>query len=291
MSRRRLTEFDISAINNTFSYVRYYLQLKELAVSMFKWENLPSTIDERYLELTLFEQGKAVYFNDDVLGNLALKCTVNGGFNVYNIPIKRMAYANNGYNRELSIDNSVIIFNNYNRTNTMEDMKYYAMRLWNIDRAIDVNVNAQKTPILIQCTEDERLTMQNLYKDYEGNMPFIAGNKNLNTEGFKVLKTDAPFVADRLMSIRNQIWNECMTVLGISNVNFQKKERMISDEVMRGQGGIIANRYTRLNTRQEAVKKINEMFGTDIKVSFREDIDIEDFLGENKQESGVEDNE
>lgn len=291
MSRRKLSEFDISAIGNTYSYVRYYLQLKELAVSMFEWVNLPSSIDERFLELTLFEQGKAVYFNDDVLGDLALKCTVGGGFNVYNIPIMRRAYASNGYQRELSDKNSVIIYNNYNRTNTMDDMRYYAMRLWNIDRAIDVNVNAQKTPILIQCTEDERLTMENLYKDYAGNMPFIAGNKNLNTEGFKVLRTDAPFVADRLMSIRNQIWNECMTILGISNVNFQKKERMVTDEVMRGQGGIVANRYTRLNMRKEAVKKINAMFGTDIDVRFRDDIDIENIVNPTDYESEVGDGE
>ena len=285
-----MTEFELSALQNNFSYTRYYLQLKELAVSMFEWKNLPPTIDERYLELTLFEQGKAVYFNDEVLGNLALKCTVGGGFDVYNVPILRRAYANNGYNRQLDEKDSVIIYNNYNRTNTMTDMKYYAMRLWNIDRAIDTNVNAQKTPILIQCSEDERLTMENLYKDYSGNMPFIAGTKNLNTDGFKVLKTDAPFVADRLMSIRNQIWNECMTILGISNVNFQKKERMVSDEVLRGQGGTVANRYTRLNTRKQAVEKINAMFGTNIEVDYREDYNVVNTDGniENEDERGEE---
>ena len=133
--------------------------------------------------------------------------------------------------------------------------------------------------------------MENLYKDYVGNMPFIAGNKNLNTEGFKVLRTDAPFVADRLMNIRNQIWNECMTILGISNVNFQKKERMVTDEVMRGQGGIVANRYTRLNMRKEAVKKINAMFGTDIDVRFRDDIDIENIINPTDYESEVKESE
>ena len=270
MGRKR-TEFETSALLNSYSYTKYLLQLKELAVSMFEWKNLPDSIDERYLELTLFEQGKAVYFRDEVLGDLALKCTVGGGFNVYNVPVKRRAYANNGYNRELSDKDSVIIYNNYCRTNTLSDMTYYAIRLWDIDRAIDINVKAQKTPVMIECTEEERLSLEQVYMKYTGNQPVIAVNKNFNSEGFKVLRTDAPFVADKLMAIRNQIYNECMTLLGISNINYQKKERLVTDEVIRGSGGTMANRYTRLNERRRAAEQINKMFGTNIEVDYRED--------------------
>lgn len=268
---RKKTQFETSALMNSYSYTKYLLQLKELAVSMFEWKNLPPSVDERFLEVTLFEQGKAVYFDDEVLGNLALRCTVGGGFDVYNVPIVRRAYANNGYNRVLDNKNSVIIYNNYCRTNTLADMTYYAMRLWDIDRTIDINVKAQKTPILIECTEEEKLSMEQTYMSYTGNQPVLAVNKNFNSDGFKVLRTDAPFVADKLMQIRNQIWNECMTILGISNVNFQKKERLVADEVIRGQGGTIANRYTRLNERRRAAEQINKMFGTKIEVDYRED--------------------
>ena len=78
-------------------------------------------------------------------------------------------------------------------------------------------------------------------------------------------------MADKIYQLKTQIWNEALTYLGISNLNIQKKERLISDEVTRNQGGTIASRYSRLESRREAVKKINDMFGTNIEVNYRED--------------------
>ena len=106
---------------------------------------------------------------------------------------------------------------------------------------------------------------------YDGNEPFIFGDKSLNTNGLKVLKTDAPYVADKLYELKVQYWNEALTYLGISNVNVMKKERMIQDEVQRNQGGTIASRYSRLEARREACKAINNMFDLDIWCDYRED--------------------
>ena len=106
---------------------------------------------------------------------------------------------------------------------------------------------------------------------YDGNKPVIKGVKGLNPNAFTVLKTDAPYVADKLYQLKTQIWNEALTYLGISNINITKKERLITDEVTRNQGGTIASRYSRLQARREACKKINEMFGLDIWCDYRED--------------------
>ena len=62
-----------------------------------------------------------------------------------------------------------------------------------------------------------------------------------------------------------------LTFLGISNLNVQKKERLITDETIRSQGGTIASRYSRLNARRQACEEINKMFGLDIWVDYRED--------------------
>ena len=62
-----------------------------------------------------------------------------------------------------------------------------------------------------------------------------------------------------------------MTYLGISNINITKKERLITDEVTRNQGGTIASRYSRLESRRQACEKINKMFGLDIWCDYRED--------------------
>ncbi|MBO7734649.1 MAG: hypothetical protein J6S67_18965 [Methanobrevibacter sp.] len=271
MARNRDREFWESAINNNATYIQYYNRLTELSIAMFEWQNLPDTIDERFLELALFSMGMAVFFKDEVLGYLALRTTISGGFNVYRIPIKRRAFADNGYNRELDIENSVIIYNNLIHTNSMLDVRLFAGKLADLDRTIQINARAQKTPVLIKCDENQRLTMLNLYKEYDGNAPVIFGDKALNANGLTVLKTDAPYNADKLYTLKTQLWNEALTYLGISNINSVKKERMITDEVTRNQGGVVASRYSRLESRRKACEQINKMFGLDIWCDYRED--------------------
>ena len=278
--RKRDREFWESADLNNASYIQYYDRLTELSISMFEWRNLPDTVDPRFLELTLFANGMAVFFKDEVEDYLALQCAISGPLNVYRIPIRRRAYAVNGYNRELDDKNSVIIYNNMLHKNSMLDVRMFARELYNLDRAISVNANAQKTPILIRCDENQRLTLENLYMDYDGNKPVIYGDKGLNPNALSVLKTDAPYVADKLYTLKTQKWNEALTYLGISNVNITKRERLITDEVTRNQGGTIASRYSRLQSRRMACKQINKMFGLNVQCDYREDyqeiVDAED---------------
>ena len=269
--RRRKTEFAESALRNRIAHDQYLERLTELAIAMFDWQNLPDTVDPRYMELALFSEGMSVFFEDDEMGLLCLKCMPDAPLNVYEIPMGRTAYAVNGYQKRLNDENSVIIYNNMLHTNSVTMVEMFATRLAELDRIIEVNVRAQKTPVLVQGSETQRLTLKNVYKEYDGNAPVIYGDKNLDINSLKVLKTDAPYIADRLYQLKTQIWNEALTYLGISNMNIQKKERLISDEAIRSQGGTIASRYSRLESRREAVDKINAMFGLDIKVDFRED--------------------
>lgn len=281
MRRRKHDIFDESMVLNNLTYRQYLNRLTELAISMFEWKNLPDTVDARYLELHLFETGCMVYFKDEVIGDLCLDCIVKGRLDVYGNPLLRRAYSGyNNYQKLLKYNNSVIIWNNYLHGNSILDVEMFARRLYNIDRIIDVNANAQKTPVLLQGTEKQRLTLLNLYKEYDGNAPFIFGDKNLDLNSLKALSTNAPYVCDKLYQLKTQIWNEALTYLGISNINIQKKERLITDEVTRNQGGTIASRYSRLESRRQAVEKINEMFGTNIEVNYREDFQQ---VGDNNQ--------
>ena len=273
---RKDTSFWESAILNNATYQQYYMRLMELSIAMFEWKNVPDEIDIRFLELILFSEGKAVFFKDEVLDEyLTLQFTVNGRLNFYHIPIRRRAFAINGYQRELDESNSVIIYNNMLHTPSKLDVEMMSRRLYDLDRAIDVNAKAQKTPVLIQASDSQRLTMKNLYKQYEGNEPFIFGNKALDIDGLKVLKTDAPYVADKLYDLKTKYWNEALTYLGISNTNITKKERMITDEVTRNMGGVIASRYSRLESRRKACEEINKLFDLDMWVDFREDLEPE----------------
>lgn len=298
MGKKNKRQFWESALHNDKAFLLYYNRLTELATSMFEWKNLPDSVDPRFLELTLYATGQAVFFYDGTptenpLGYLALNVMANGPFNVYRVPTKRQAYAVTGARWNLDETNSVIIYNNYLRTPSMWEMEAYAERLWDFDRTIDVNARAQKTPVLIRCDENQRLTMLNVYKDYDGNQPVIFGDKNLTPNGVGVLQTGAPFVGAELYDLRTKIWNEALERLGISAVN-HKAERLVAQEAEQMQGATIASRYSRLKMRQTACEQINRMFGLDIWCEYSQDyqiIDDSEIDGEGKESEDLEEDE
>lgn len=280
-------QFDESAFWNSYTYRKYYERLMDIGLSRYKWINLPEGIDERFLETCLFEKGMAVFFYEDGLDkHLALPCMIGGKLNVYNIPTQRTAYATNGYQKKLDEKDSVIIWNNRLHTPSISDVEAFARRLYNLDRTIDVNVMGQKTPIAILCTENQRLTMKNLYMQYEGNVPFIFGDKDLDINGIKAISTGAPYVSDKLYALKQQYWNEALTYLGVANVTTTKKERLISAEVNSTMGGVYASRLSGLKARQQACEEINKMFGLNISVEFNAgviDAELAEMDGDNNE--------
>lgn len=278
-----------SALDNKYTWEFYLMRLMDIAVSLFRWEGLPDSSDVRWLERSLFCRGYCLYFHDEVMGDLTLPCTIGGRLDVYNIPVDRTAYASNGYLNQKTAADSVLIYNNQLHTSEIFGLANFAKRLYLLDRIIDINVNAQKTPIMIICDENQRLTMKNLYQKYEGNAPYIFGNKQLAGAPIQALNTNAPFLADKLYQLRTDIWNEALSFMGISNLSVQKKERMISDEVQRMNAGSIAARYSKMMAREDACNKINKMFSQNVSVALREDIDGADLNPPEKTEGKPED--
>lgn len=259
------------SLDEASSFVKYRDNLMQLGMSMYGWKNLPETCNERFIEKTEYFKGASIFFKDDAIGFLCLPVIFNGPFDIMDEPDRRQAYSRSGYRKDLTKDDSVIIWNNYLRKPSCLTVNHYARRLADLENSIDVNCKAQKTPVLLKCNENQRLTLLNLYRHYEGNYPFIFGEKDIDIKGVSAIQTGAPFVADKMYQIKMQVWNEALTELGISNISYQKKERLVSDEVIRNMGGTIASRYSRLEMRRQAVDKINSMFGLNIEVNFRED--------------------
>lgn len=176
MVRNFLGSDDAKALNQD-TFLDYYYKLENIAISMFEWSNLPDTVDERFLEMCLIERGVAVWFRDEIIGDLALNVMWRGPLNVYNIPIKRKAYATNGYQKNLTAEDSVLIYNNFMRTPLVSMITLYAQRLAEIERAIDVNVKAQKTPVAITAEDSQVFSMKQVYAQYDGNEPVIFRTK------------------------------------------------------------------------------------------------------------------
>lgn len=253
------------------AFDHYYNELLNLALSCFEWTNLPDGMDERYIELCLCQEGKIAYFNDDVIGDIVMKFAENGQPDIYNNPTTIQAYSHvAGYNRTLKQDEYVPIYNNYSRTPIIFVLKWYAEKLAELERTAEINIMAQKTPVLLKVDQNSRFSLTNMFKQYEGGTPLIIADRSLDMDGISVLRLDTPFIANDIELVKQFVLNDCLTMLGIDNFNPYKKERLVTNEVVTNLGEINAMRYTRLDTRQEAVEKINKKFGTKIEVNYRQ---------------------
>ncbi|HEY8541677.1 MAG TPA: hypothetical protein VIL29_04790 [Pseudothermotoga sp.] len=284
MARKKTVDLTIEAVNH------YVNRLTELAMSCFEWKGLPDSCDATFLEKTLFEKGKVLFFEDEVLGYLTLPCDTVGSLNVYGIETTRHVHAINGYTNTKTDKDSVLIYNNYAKSGSMCDVIYYARKLADIDRTIDINVNRQKTPLIILCDEKQKITVRKLYEDYEGHEPVIFGEKALGNE-IKILNTEAKYVAQQLYDLKQSFWQEALTCLGIPNSSIEKRERVNTAEIEANNAGTVAMRYRRLEMRKQACDKINKMFGLNVSVEFRDNMTAgNDAINDEHAEGEVKEN-
>lgn len=258
--------------------------LMDIAMSVFEWKNLPEGVDERMLEWWLLRDGFVGFFYDETLmhdergrapeGYAVLPLMLGGEWDMYEYPRDRRAYAVNGLQYECDESNSVIVFNNYLRVPMVPILSQYALRLAEVQRSIDINVRQQRTAKVIRCSEKERLTYLNAAKEVDEGRNWVTADKSMDLSAFGVFDTSAPFVADKLQSYKSKLWNEALTFMGVENTNTDKKERLISDEVISNMGAVEAHRFTRLNARKQACDEINELFGLDVDVDFRSGVYI-----------------
>lgn len=280
-----MKENDLAMIVNNQTYIDFLDRLKLVATSLFTWDGLDEIAGvgaSRFLELALYENGKAVFFKDDELGYLALRVNPNDKFNVYMLPTKVICYSFE-YNKEKNFDDVVYIMNNNLQKPTFETLKLFAYKLYEIDRTSFTNLIAQKTPVLIEGDTKTILTLKNVYMQYSGNTPFIFGSKQFDLNNrLSVLKTDAPFLLDKLQLYKHDVWCEALTFLGINNANTDKKERLITDEV--NSNNELINYYLNCfyKTRKDACDRINKKYGLNISIKLNKD--IEELLDINENE-------
>lgn len=247
---------------NNRKYTDYFYRLSLIAKSRFKWNNLPNGISEKWIERYLFTDGRCVFFKDEEKGFMVCKCNGKGPVNNYDEPVSVRPYGTNYQGKEL-VNNKecVVIKNNDDEIPTTYTIQLYAHDLANISRTIDVNINGQKTPYMIKCTDKQQNSVKAAYNKVKDNEPVIYVDKQMDTGAFEVIPTIAPIVFDKLQIQKHEIFNECMTFLGINNANMNKRERLVTNEVEANNEQIEMSAQVMLSTRQEACEKINELFG------------------------------
>ena len=272
---KKITETELAESINKRTFIDYSDRLRLLATSIFSWKNLEKHCgfgSERFIEQVLFDMGRGCFVKDPELGFMVLNVNPSDKLNVYNLPTKVNAWSF-GYNKLFDLDDIVYIMNNSIEKPTVETISLFAYRLYDTERVTDTNLNAQRTPVLLECDKNTLLSLKNAYMKYEGNEPFIYGNKayDLNNR-ITAVNTQAPYLLDKLDIHKHQIWDDALTFLGIDNANTDKKERLITDEVE--SNNQLVNNYLNCfyKTRKLACDMINEKFDLDIEIELNKDI-------------------
>lgn len=268
--RKQLKENQLS---NWRTYQMYLREMLTLAENVFEFENLPDFIDVAFLNKKLLRDGSIAFFKDEYLGVIALPYSVMGTLDIYQRPQKIMAIAPNGsYRRILNPDEYIIMYDNNGRYPLFLDITQYAERIALDTRTIDINILQQRTPRFWKTSSDKERSVRDIINNVDGLENMLITYEDINIDDIQLILQPAPYVADKIDIQKEKLWNEFLRLIGIANMNFQKKERNIKDEVLASQGGTIASRYSRFEPRQKAIKQINEKFGTNINVRYYDGI-------------------
>lgn len=262
--------FRDAILMNNQTYIDYLERMKKICFSMFEWVNLPDSMNARFIEMCLFYQGQAALLYDENYGYINTMAADGGYINIYGLPTEIQCYSYRfNQRRELyTVDTGeekskecILVMNNYERIPTCSSITLFAYRLAEAQRTADVNIKAQRTPILITTDQKQYFTLKKMYEEYDGNTPAIFADKNVvSPDALKSLKTDAPFIGQNIMDYKREIWNEFLTFMGISNLS-EKRERMISNEIDSNNELVNLNLQSLLIPRKEACKQFNEKYG------------------------------
>lgn len=251
------------------TYNNLLCHMFDIVCRRFKWKNLPDSVNERFLEQTLYYSGSALFFHDDILGYLCLPFAGNN-LDVYSEPIEREAYGTN-YHKLCDKTDSVICYNNASKSPSDPVVIMYANRITNFLRTIDTNVRAQKTPAFASCNEETRESFMRFFRQWDEDSPLIVGDSAFNfQEAFQPVNLRVEFVSDSIKELINTEWSDFFTWFGIHNFNSTKKERLVSDEVSYDESSTFYEGNSGFQERKEFCEAVNKMFGLNISVEYAE---------------------
>lgn len=251
--------------------------IMNLARNEFKYENLPVTIDKKYLENNFLYRGKCSV--TDIYGE-----PFSVGINPYNTltifgkPAKGQAITADGrsfdvtfyweYLNNIDESNSVIGYDNEGEMPPIIEIIRRAEILADTLRSIESAIKLSKIPAIIDGPEELKRSVLDFLTNWQDNVPIYVGLKKGMANALEVV--DLPNTAERIKDLTdayNDMLEKTMRDFGINvNTNSDKKERMTQVEVI---GNVSLNTLTeecRLQSRKEFIDRVNKKFGTNIVV-------------------------
>lgn len=257
-----------NCVKNNINYLRF----ENIALNIFGWKNLPETIPERILEKFLYFYGCVVFYKDDEYGFLTLPAFPQAILNPYFDFTKCNAW---GYNIQKELDisyfslnrNGVLIRNNNTVTPTFNIIKYYVDIITNVDRTIETQLYTMKKPYIISGNNKTVLSIKNFFKNIFDNNPFCVVDDNLKNkikESLELMEIKTDYHVNELFLYKSAIIGELCEILGFKSQTFEKKERLLVDEINSNNDFTYMNIVSQFNQRKKSSEEINKIWGLNI---------------------------
>lgn len=252
----------------------YYMFFFNLVTNMFKWEGLPDSADATYIEDMLCLTGKCSFVNDADNGIMSPQF-VSKRIDWYGRPSQIECYANEYTKQFNNKDDFVIIRNTNNYVPTFQYIDFFVQKIVKAQEVVDVNLNAQKTPVVFRGTREQREFLKELLNKYDGDAWYIFLEKDV-AGSVDSLNTNAPYLVDKLNDYIRWLIDMFLTFIGLNNAGGQfKKERSLYDEINANNELIGLTCDSMLRARQKACDEYNDKFKgivPPISVSYSEEV-------------------
>lgn len=265
--------FNKAQVRNNLRYNDYLNYFMNIAMSRFKWLNLPDSVDGRYLEYLLLLNGAAVFFHgsDEKLnGFFTTMFTSQKPLNVYDNFTQVRSYGNNGWNYDVPDNQFVIIWDSMSRIPLMQTILNFTAKLTDIDRTLDVLRKHAKMPYIITGPKELKEDMVRLWNQIDENQPAVLAVdgtfENINMDAMQTFNPALPQTLTAMTQLKQTTMNEMLEYIGISPNTPTKVQQQSLAESESQHDNINFTLLSALNARRQAAEQINRKWGLDIQV-------------------------
>lgn len=257
---------------------KYLKYMFSRTARMFKWNNLPETINQRDLELMLQTRGHCGIA--DVKGNLyALSGNFGGEPDPYYKPTLYVC-ANPALklSKTFAIDKDLVILKSDSMYMGLLPLfrRYCTQLVENDLTMLLADINSRMPYILTVDNDGAKLSGEKLLKDIkDGHMGVLMDEQlfeSVNTLSYGGNVYDLSELIEYEQYLKASMFND----IGLDANYNMKREAINSVEAQMNSDCLLPLVDDMLKTRQEDVEKINEMFGTNISVEFDSIWEIKD---------------
>lgn len=256
---------DVDAQMNESTFFYKERMLRKI-YELFRF-TIPDEWDLDYFRENLFLNG-FLGVTDTSLGVLALKCGASG-INVFQRPTT-LVFANpvlGNFQRTIGKDCEVIRLQ-YNWQGIVPILDKYAYLLAMCDSAVSVNLMNSKVAFIATAEGKAAAeTIKTAYQQISEGNPFVCMSKDsVDSISWELLNVKNTFIGNDVSLLKQTIWNEFLTEIGIPNMNRDKRERMITDEVNANNAETAFSVSHWEETIREGMEKCNAMFDLSLAV-------------------------